>query len=71
MVITNIPQEFGKLLWCNRITRSEICRIFDIAPGNLSRLLHKPLPTPQFVDILEALGYDIEIRFVRKEGSDE
>lgn len=70
MVKTNISQEFGKLLWANRITRGHICAMFDILPGNLSRLLHKPLPTQQLVDILDALGYDVEVRFVRRE-SDE
>lgn len=66
MIKTDIAFEFGKVLFRERLERADISRIFDIPAGNLSRLLHKPLPTPLLVDILDMMGYDVEVRFVKR-----
>ena len=66
MLVTDLSKEFQYLLYREHVGRADICRIFEITPGNLSRLLHKPMPTPQLVTILEVLGYDIKIEFVKR-----
>lgn len=66
MIKTDIAFEFGKVLFRERLERADISSIFDITAGNLSRLLHRPLPTPQLVDILDMLGYDVEVHFVKR-----
>ena len=67
MVTTDLAKEFKLLLKEICITRKEICLEHNIEPANLSRMVHKKLPTPQFVRILDSLGYNIEIEFVPKE----
>lgn len=69
MVITDLAFEFGRVLFRERLTRPDISRIFDVPSGNLSRLLHKELPTQQLVYILDTMGYDVKIEFVPKDGS--
>lgn len=72
MMITNLNFFFGNLLWRNHISRKKVCEAFDIAPSNLSRMLHRSLPTQQFVDIMDALGYDLKLVAVPKgENADE
>lgn len=66
MMVTDMAFEFGKTLFKERLTRVDISRIFDITPGNLSRLLHSELPTRRLVDILDTMGYDVEVRFVKR-----
>ena len=66
MIVANIPDEFNRLLWRHRIKRKDICEIYEIQSCNLSRLLRKPMPTPQLVEILDALGYDVEVHIVPK-----
>ena len=66
VIRTDLGFEFGKMLFKERLTRVDIERIFEITPGNLSRLLTGHTLTPKLVYILDILGYDIEVRFVRK-----
>lgn len=66
MMVTNLAVEFGKVLFRERLTRVNVCEAYNITSGSLSRLLHKPMPTPQLVDILDTLGWDVEVRFVKR-----
>lgn len=67
MVKTNLDLEFRKILYQEHLTRKNVCEVFEITPSSLSRLLHKEMPTPQLVSILDTLGYDLEINFVKRE----
>lgn len=69
MLVTDLGKTFGIALWEQRMQRSDVCAAFKITPGSLSRLLHKPMPTPQLVEILDTMGYDIELTLVRKKGT--
>ena len=66
MIRTDLGFEFGKALFRERLTRVDIERIFEITPGHLSRLLTGHTLTPKLVRILDVMGYDREVRFVRK-----
>lgn len=66
MIKTDIAFEFGKVLFRERLERADISRIFDMPAGNLSRLLHSELPTRRLVDILDTMGYDVEVHFVKR-----
>ena len=67
MVTTDLDLEFRKILRTEHLTRKNICDIFEITSGNLSRLLHKELPTQQLVRIMDVIGYDTCIVFKKKE----
>ena len=67
MVDTNLAELVGDLLKERKLKRKDICKAFDIAPSNLSRLLHKGMPTPQLVDIVEWLGYDLVIEIIPRD----
>ena len=69
MVITDLAFSFGNALWRKRITRGQVCEIFDIAPSNLSRMVNRDFPTPYLVEIMDSLGYDLEFRWVMKQES--
>ena len=66
MMTTDMAFEFGKVLFREGWERTDISRIFDITAGNLSRLLHNELPTRKLVEILDTMGYDVEVRFVKQ-----
>lgn len=66
MVRTDLDLMFRQLLWNEKLTRKNICDVFEITPSSLSRLLRKEMPTPQLVNILEVIGYDIEINCVKR-----
>lgn len=68
MLLTDIKQTFGFALWEQGLKKADVCKVFGITQGSLSRLLHKPMPTPQLVEILEVMGYDIELTLVRRKG---
>lgn len=70
MLKTDLSFEFGKALFREQLTRKNVCDVFKITSGNLSRLLHKQMPTPQLVDILDTMGYDVEVRFVKRGGAE-
>lgn len=66
MMVTDLGEAFGEVLFKQRMTRSQVCEIFKITSGSLSRLLHKTMPTQQLVEILDTLGYDVKVCFVPK-----
>ena len=68
MIKTNIQNEVKKLCIDENTTLSELAESCATSKQYVSRLLNKSgLVNPMLVKLVEALGYDMEIRFVKKE----
>lgn len=67
MVKTNIQNEVKKLCIDEGTTLSELAEKCDTSKQYVSRLLGKTgLVNPMLVKLVEELGYDIEMNFVKR-----
>lgn len=66
MVINNFEEEFKKLLQRSGKTQTEIARMTGMQRPNVGRTV-KLMGLPQrYVDIMEALGYDLKVVYVKR-----
>ena len=67
MLKTNIKNEVKKLTIDEGITLAELAERSDTSKQYVSRMLGKGnIVLPMFVKLIEAAGYDIEIKFVKR-----
>ena len=67
MIKTNIQNEVKKLCIDEGITLSELAEKCDTSKQYVSRLLGKTgLVNPMLVKLSEELGYDIEMKFIKR-----
>lgn len=67
MIKTNIQNEIKKLCIDEGTTLSELAEKCDTSKQYVSRLLGKTgLVNPMLVKLVEELGYDMEIQFVKR-----
>jgi transcriptional regulator with XRE-family HTH domain len=67
MIKTDIQKEMKKLCIDEGTTLTEVAEKIDTSKQYMSRVLGKgTLVNAKLVEALEALGYDIEIKFVKR-----
>ncbi len=67
MIKTDIQKEMKKLCIDEGTTLTEVAEKIDTSKQYLSRMLGKgTLVNAKLVEAMEALGYDIEIKFVKR-----
>lgn len=67
VLVTNLNQMVGEVLRTNRLSREQFADIVGVSQSSLSRTLHNDVLTRNLIAGLDAIGYDIEVRCVRKD----
>ena len=63
----NISKEIKKMLIDNDMTQTELANKLGTSQGNLAnKMKRNNFSVNEMNDIAEALGYDLEIKFVKK-----
>ena len=60
----NFKQQFYQILNREHLQLKTIAEFAGMHPSNLSRLVARDHPTEKLVEILEHIGYDMEVYFV-------
>lgn len=66
MIINNLQSDYNKLAYKEQITLSEVSKNIGVAQPNLSRAMARNVLSPMLIRAAEELGYDIEIKFVKR-----
>ena len=67
MLKTNVQNEVKKLCIDEGITLTELAEKIDTSKQYMSRMLGKAtMVNAKLVEAMEAVGYDVEIRFVKR-----
>ena len=62
----DIPGEVLELMAAGKWTQTEVSRRMGIRDTHFKRTLLRPHIDKKLIDMLDAIGYDIEVKFVRK-----
>lgn len=66
MLLTDTEKEINAILRAEGLTQSDVARMRGIARQSVHDAIKRPAVLKSFVEMMEAIGYDIEIEFVRK-----
>lgn len=62
----DIPGEIWELMEKGHWTKTEIARRIGITDTHINRTVNRPHVDQKLIDICEVMGYDVELKFVRK-----
>ena len=66
MVLTNTEKEIKGILRSEGLTQSEIALRRGVTKQTISEAIKRPAIVKGYAEMLEAMGYDIEINFIRR-----
>lgn len=66
MLVTNINDAVSGILKSEEMSKEELSSVMKVSPSSLSRMLHNDILTRQLMDGLDAIGYDVELRLVKR-----
>jgi len=67
MLLNDTKKDFKRLCIDNDMTQTSIAEIAGTSKSYLSQILMRPHIDAWFVKIIEALGYDIKIEYVKRQ----
>ena len=62
----DLAKEIWDLMELGHWTKTEIARRIGITDTHMNRTVNRPHVDQKMIDIMEVMGYDVEVRFVRK-----
>ena len=66
MLLTDTEKEINGILRSEGLTQSEVARMRGVARQSIHDAIKRPAVLKSFVEMMETIGYDIEIEFIRK-----
>lgn len=71
MIINNLSEDTKKLMKIEKTTQEDIAAKTGIARPNVSRTIQANKITDGWLKVLEAIGYDVKITYVKRAKSAE
>lgn len=62
----DLNQEIWDLMKSGNWKKTEISRRIGITDTHLNRTVNRPHVDQKLIDIMDVMGYDVEVKFVRK-----
>lgn len=62
----DLNQEIWDLIKAGNWTKTDIARRIGIADTHIHRTVNRPHVDQKLIDIMDVMGYDVEVKFVRK-----
>lgn len=62
----DLAQEVWDLMAAGHWTKTEVARRVGITDTHINRTVNRPHVDQKLIDIMDVLGYDVEVRFLRK-----
>lgn len=66
MIRNDINAEVEELIKSGHWTRTDITSRMGVTRQYYNKIMNRPHLDQKFVDMLDVMGYDIEVKFVRK-----
>ena len=66
MLLTNVEKEIRGIMRVEGISQSEVARRRGVTRQTVNDSLSRPVLVKGFIETMEAMGYDVEIEFVRR-----
>ena len=67
MVKNDFKREIDHLLIDERITKREVSKRLGVFPQQISQIVSASIVSKRFVEMLDVLGYDIKVEYVKRD----
>ncbi len=68
MVLNDFREDCNTLFRKEGVTKLSISEKMGVPNQNISKYMNKASITQRYVDLCEALGYDIKVEYIKREG---
>ena len=69
MVINDFKGDYFKLSELEKMSQADVAKVLGAKQNSISQALTRQIVNKMYTDIVEALGYDIKVTYVKREES--
>lgn len=66
MILSNLKKDFKKVLIDEEVSQNKVAQEIETSPQYFNRVLSEHLIKEMFIKALDYLGYDIEVRLIKR-----
>jgi len=66
VILSNLKKDFKKVLIDEEVSQNKVAQEIETSPQYFNRVLSEHLIKEMFIKALDYLGYDIEVRLIKR-----